>query len=109
MARELTTVERGLESRAIARALHVGAIVSSRDYGDIKAAAFEDARELVDGWRNDTSLAERIAQHVDVNSLAQAINYHALIHAGVVMPRDEDDPEDTTDPDVCPVCGSRLR
>lgn len=111
MARNLTTVEQGLDSFAIRSAVaRAGKVFNTEDYGALKAGAKLDAEKLVNGWREDTKLAEVIAQHVDVNSLAQAINYHGLIHARQIMLRDKSDPEDDdVDENVCPICGSLLR
>lgn len=111
MARELTTVEAGLDSFAIRSAVkRAGKPFTTEDYGAIKAGAKLDAEKLVNGWREDTKLAEIIAQHVDENSLAQAINYHALIHARLIIFKDPDDPEDAdVDESACPICGSLLR
>lgn len=105
MARQLTSVEQTLDSKAITEAVRMGRGVDQMLLRDLSQ---KDAHTLAMNWREDTKLAEVIALHLTENGIAQAINYHAMVHAGLVLFDEPDDDDDGT-PEVCPICGSVLR
>lgn len=106
-----TQAEYDLDSKAIGIAAAVRDN-DSRIQGDtlarIRHAAKEDAAELL-RRANGSSLEEAaiaatiIVQHLTVEGLAQMVNYHACVHAGLV--RDDNQQVFAN----CPVCDTDLR
>lgn len=106
-----TTDELALDSLAIGVgvAIRDTGTVAGDAYARMREGAKDDAEHLLvmatgDDEDSDTITArKRIVLHLGVNQLAQAINYHAMIHAGLVIDADTDERYA-----VCPVCHAEL-
>src|SRR3954453_24248818 len=102
----VTSEELALDSRAIGigAAIRTTGKVDSESYTRMREAAKEDAELLLVAATSDdeeeaATARKRIVLHLGVNQLAQNINYHAMIHAKLVIDADTD--EAFT---ACPVC-----
>lgn len=102
-----------LDSSALAFADEHGRGVVDR-LGDLRAAAEQDAAELVQRARAEREQLDRdvileapacldIASHMVAEGLTNAIYLHALLHAGLVQRE-----ETRTAYEVCPLCGDDL-
>jgi hypothetical protein len=102
----VTKEEYALDSRAIGvgAAIRDTGRVDSEAYARMRSAAKEDAELLLlaatsDDDEQNATARKRIVLHLGVNQLAQVINYHAMIHAKLVIDADSDEAYAR-----CPVC-----
>lgn len=99
------------EAELLLNSAAIDVAVAIRDTGNVDSAAYtrmregakDDAATLLAEAELDGEVGERarktIVAHLGVNQLAQAVNYHAMIHAKLVIDADTDRAYLT-----CPVC-----
>jgi hypothetical protein len=102
----VTTDELALDSKAIGVGAAIRDLgrVDSDAYARMRQAARDDAEQLlIEATSDDEETAlvarRRLVLHMQVNQLAQVINYHAMIHAKLVIDGDTDEAYAR-----CPVC-----